>query len=80
MSRRLKAIYREGVFIPQAPCDLPEDSEVELIIEEPRVIPPVVTDPEERKRVLKRMVERMRANPIPVNAPRFTREELHERH
>ena len=79
MSQRLKAIYREGVFIPQTPCDLPEDSEVELIIEEPRVIPPAVTDPEERKRILKRMVERMRANPIPADAPRFTREELHER-
>jgi hypothetical protein len=50
-----------------------------LIIEEPRVIPPAVTDPEERKRILKRMVERMRANPIPADAPRFTREELHER-
>ncbi len=79
MSQRLKAIYREGVFIPQTPCDLPEDSEVELIIEEPRVIPPAVADPLERRRILKRMVERMRANPIPANASRFTREELHER-
>ena len=79
MSQRLKAIYREGVFIPQTPCDLPEDSEVELIIEEPRVTSPAVTDLEERRRILKRMVERMRANPIPANAPRFTREELHER-
>lgn len=79
MSQRLKAIYREGVFIPQTPCDLPEDSEVELIIEEPRVIPPAVTDPLERRRILNRMVERMRANPIPANAPRFTREELHKR-
>lgn len=79
MSQRLKAIYREGVFIPQAPCNLPEDSEVELIIEKPRVIPPAVIDPEERKRILKRMVERMQANPIPANSPRYTREELHER-
>jgi predicted DNA-binding antitoxin AbrB/MazE fold protein len=79
MSQRLKAIYREGVFIPQTPCDLPEDSEVELIIEEPRVIPPTVTDPEERAKILREIVQNMRENPIPADAPRFTREELHER-
>ncbi|MBA3322754.1 MAG: antitoxin family protein [Pyrinomonadaceae bacterium] len=80
MSQRLRAIYQGGAFIPQAPCDLPENSEVELVIERPRTLPPPVTDPEERKRILERMVERMRANPIPADAPRrFTREELHER-
>lgn len=79
MSQRLKAIYREGVFVPQTPCDLPEEAEVELTIEEPRVIPPTVTDSNERKLILKRMTERMKANPIPSDAPRFTREELNER-
>jgi predicted DNA-binding antitoxin AbrB/MazE fold protein len=79
MSQRLRAIYQGGTFIPQSPCDLPENSEVELIIETPRVIPPRVTNPEEQKLILARMVERMRANPIPPGAPRFTREELHER-
>lgn len=79
MSQRLRAIYREGVFVPQTPCNLPEDAEVELTIEEPRVIQPAVADSNERKRILKRMIERMRANPIPTDAPRFTREELHER-
>jgi len=79
MSQRLKAIYQRGAFIPQSPCNLPENAEVELIIENPHVLPPLVTDPEERKRILAEMVERMRANPIPANAPRFTREELHDR-
>jgi hypothetical protein len=50
-----------------------------LIIETPRVIPPAVTDPEERKRIMSEIVENMRNNPIPADAPRFTREELHER-
>ena len=77
MVQRLKAIYQNGAFIPQTPCDLPENSEVELIIETPHVIPAQVTDPEERKRILTEMVERMRANPIPADAPHFTREELH---
>jgi predicted DNA-binding antitoxin AbrB/MazE fold protein len=79
MSQRLKAIYQNGAFIPQVPCDLPENSEVELIIETPRVLPPTVTDLEERKRLLKELVQNMRDNPIPADAPRFTREELHER-
>ena len=79
MSQKLRAIYQGGAFIPQSPCNLPENSEVELTIEVPRVIPPVVTDPEERKRILSEVVESMRNNPIPADAPRFTREELHER-
>ena len=80
MAQRLKAIYQNGAFIPQSPCDLPENSEVDLVIERPHVLPPLVTDPEERKRILAQLVERMRSNPIPAEAPlRFTREELHER-
>ncbi len=80
MSQTLRAIYRDGAFILQAPCDLPEGAEVELTIHDPHTTPPTVTDPEERKRILKGMVERMRSNPIPADAPRrFTREELHER-
>jgi predicted DNA-binding antitoxin AbrB/MazE fold protein len=79
MSQRLKAIYRNGAFIPQGPCDLPENSEVELIIESPGVLQPTVTDPEERKRILRELIQNMRDNPVPANAPRFTREELHER-
>ncbi len=79
MSQRLKAIYQNGAFIPRVPCDLPENSEVELIIESPALIQPTVTDTEERKRILRELIQNMRDNPIPANAPRFTREELHER-
>ena len=80
MSQTLKAIYRDGAFIPQAPCDLPEGAEVELTISAPRSLPPRVTDPEERRRIMEELIQNMRANPIPEGAPRrFTREELHER-
>jgi len=63
------------------------------------IIPPEITDPAERARVIEEIVRRMQANPIPPeeeslegigasmkansftgNPPRFTREELHERH
>jgi predicted DNA-binding antitoxin AbrB/MazE fold protein len=80
MSQTLKAIYRDGAFIPQTPCDLPDGAEVELTVHEQHAAPPIVTDPEERKRILREVVENMRANPLPADAPRrFTREELHER-
>ena len=80
MSQTFKAIYRDGAFIPQAPCDLPEGVEVELTIHAPHIIPTKITDPEERKRILREVVENTRANPLPADAPRrFTREELHER-
>lgn len=80
MSQTLKAIYCDGAFIPQTPCDLPEGAEVEITVSAPHLIPPTVTDPEERKRILREVVENMRANPLPKDAPRrFTREELHER-
>jgi predicted DNA-binding antitoxin AbrB/MazE fold protein len=80
MAQRLRAIYQNGAFVPQSPCDLPENSEVDLVVERPHLLPPLVTDPDERKRILRRMVERMRNNPIPADAPQhFTREELHER-
>jgi len=77
MSERLRAVYREGVFVPQVLCDLPEDSLVDLIVE--RILPPEVNDPEKRKQLLAALIERMRQNPLPDGAPRLTREELHDR-
>lgn len=79
MSQRLKAIYHDGVFVPQTPCNLPEEAEVELIVQGPQLIPPAITDSDARTRILKAVVERMRQNPIPSAAPRLTREVLHER-
>ena len=76
---KLKAVYRKGSFIPETACDLPEESKVELIVRSPRVIPAEITDPEEKKRHLQAVLASMEQNPIPANAPRFTREELHER-
>ena len=79
MAQRIKAIYQDGAFVPQSPCDLPENAEVDLVIERPHVLPPLVTDPDERKRIMEELVQNMRDNPLPENAPHFTREELHER-
>lgn len=81
MQDNLRAIYRDGVFVPVVPCSLPEETEVQIVIRDtPRIIAPHVTGPEERARIRREVVASMRSNPIPEDAPaRFTREELHER-
>lgn len=79
MAQTIKATFQNGVFVPQVPCDLPENTEADVVIRNESTMPPLVADVEERKRILARMVERMNANPLPTNAPRFTRDELHER-
>jgi hypothetical protein len=79
MPQALKAIYRNGTFILKNPCNLPEGVEVELFVQSSQVIQPKITDIGARQNFLKRLVERMQQNPIPSNAPRFTRDMLHER-
>jgi predicted DNA-binding antitoxin AbrB/MazE fold protein len=79
MSKSLKAVYRGGAFIPKTPCDLPEDSEVELIVQGLVVTQPEIVDPKERANILSSLVARMQQNVLPQLAPRFTRESLHER-
>jgi predicted DNA-binding antitoxin AbrB/MazE fold protein len=37
MPQALKAIYRNGTFILQTACELPEGAEVELLIQSPLV-------------------------------------------
>ena len=77
--KRVRAVYRSGTFVLQEPCDVPEGSEVALVVQIPRVLVPELTDPLERERLLEVIAERMRQNPLPTEAPRFTREDLHER-
>lgn len=79
MPQALKAIYRNGTFILQTAFELPEGTEVELLIQSPQVGSPPISDLETKQQLLKSLVERMQQNPIPLNAPQFTREMLHER-
>jgi predicted DNA-binding antitoxin AbrB/MazE fold protein len=79
MPQALKAIYRNGAFILQTTFDLPEGTEVELLIQSPQVISPPISDAETKRQFLKLLIERMQQNPIPLNAPRLAREILHER-
>ncbi len=80
MHQVLKAVYRAGAFIPLAPCDLPENISVELIVRGVNARPPEITNIEDRASLLKRIVERMMQNPLPIGASLLTREALHERY
>jgi hypothetical protein len=79
MPQALKAIYHSGTFILQTACDLPEGIEVELFVKSPQVVSPKIADIAARQNFLRLLVERMQQNPIPPNAPQFTRDMLHER-
>ena len=76
---RVQAVFQDGKFVPKEPCALPEAAEVQLIVEQPNITPPQVTDPSERQRILNEVVQRMMSQPLPPDAPKFTRDELHER-
>jgi predicted DNA-binding antitoxin AbrB/MazE fold protein len=79
MPQVLKAIYRNGTFILRSAFELPEGTEVELLVQSSHIVSPPISDVEIKKQFLKSLIERMQQNPIPLNAPQFTRDMLHER-
>jgi predicted DNA-binding antitoxin AbrB/MazE fold protein len=79
MIQRIRAIYRDGAFRPEKPCEFRENAEVELLVEETTVCAPSVSDRSERLRILRRITERMPSNPLPSAALHFSRDELLER-
>jgi predicted DNA-binding antitoxin AbrB/MazE fold protein len=79
MMERVRAVYQNGAFIPQARLDLPEEAEVELTVQAVSSETPQIGDDEQRARLLQAIVRNMQNNPIPAQSPKFTREELHAR-
>ena len=79
MLQTFRAVFQDGVFVPETRCELPEGTAVELDVRSAWMMPPGVTDPGERGRLMKQVIQSMRANPLPPDAGRWTREELHER-
>lgn len=82
MSVRLKAIYRDGAFVPVPngeKLNVPENAEVEITVHDPYVLPPTAASDEERERALHELMESWQQHPLTGNPPRLTRDELHER-
>jgi hypothetical protein len=76
----IHAVYGNGAFVPIAPCDLAEDTPVEVYVcESGEMIPPLETHPAKRAEIKRRLLERMSNAPLPSQAPKLTREQLHER-
>ncbi len=67
----LRGLY--GAFILQTAFELLEGTEVELLVQPLEVMSPPISHTETKRELLKSLVERMQQNPIPVNAPQFTR-------
>jgi predicted DNA-binding antitoxin AbrB/MazE fold protein len=79
METTVPVVFQNGVFVPTVPCDLAEDTEAKVVLLGPTIIPATEKDPEERRRIARELMERMQRHPISADAPRFTREQLHER-
>jgi predicted DNA-binding antitoxin AbrB/MazE fold protein len=80
MPESIRAIFRDGAFVPVVPCSLPEETEVEIVVQgAPRIIPPLEADAAKRAEIKKRLLDRMSKSPLPPDAPKLTRDQLHER-
>lgn len=82
MSVRLRAIYKDGAFVPipnSEKLNVSENAEVEITVHDPSVLPATATSDEERERALRDLMESWQQHPLTDDAPRLTRDELHER-
>ena len=82
MSLRLKAVYKDGTFVPLTngeKLNVPENTEVELTVHNPYLVPAKATSDEERERALRELIESWDAHPLRPDAPRLTRDEMHQR-
>ena len=81
MSLKLKAIYRDGAFVPipnGEKLNVSENAEVEITVHDPHVVSATASD-EERERALRELFASWDAHPLRADAPRLTRDEMHER-
>jgi len=82
MALRLKAIYKDGAFVPVPNGEkltVSENAEVEITVHDPYVVSATATSDEERQRALRELFASWDAYPLRADAPRLTREEMHER-
>jgi hypothetical protein len=82
MSLRLKVIYKVGAFVavPNGEnVNVAENAEVEITVHHPYVVSATATSDEERERALRELRESGQQPPLRGDAPRLTRDELHER-
>ena len=82
MSVKLRAVYKNGAFVPVAngeKLNVPENAEVELTVHNPYIVPATAKTDEVRERAWRELLASWDAFPLRADAPRLTREEMHER-
>ena len=82
MSVTIRAIYRDGAFVPITDGEklkVPENAEVELTVHDRYVLPATAKSDEERERAVRELFASWDAHPLRPDAPRLTRDEMHER-
>lgn len=80
MAEYVRATLENGNFVSETPCVLPQGTKVLLTVHARAAIsPPEIESPDERAKILRGVVGRMQRNPLPANANRFQRDEMHER-
>jgi hypothetical protein len=82
MSVRLKVVYKGGAFVPVQngeKLSVPENAEVEITVHDTHILPPTAASDEQRERALRELFASLDAYPVRPDAPRLTRDEMHER-
>ncbi len=77
--QRVHAVFTNGAFVPNEPYDLPEGTEVDLFISTEGRMEEPLAPPQDRGQIMARLIERMSSEKLSPDAPRFTRDELHDR-
>ena len=72
----LRVVYHNGTFQPEDQCDLKEGTHGVVLID---TAESQISDPEERRRLLADVVERLKNNPVSPDSPRLTRDQMHDR-
>jgi len=72
MSLRLKAVYKDGAFVPISngeKLDVSETAEVEITVHDPHGLGPTATSDEERERALRELFASWDEYPLRSDAP-----------
>lgn len=80
----IRTTYRNNVFVPQTLIDLPNETEIEIVIQKTESKTKddlkLAQNEEVQKKVMAKFIQRVNLRTIARDAPsKFTREELHER-
>ncbi|MCC6492920.1 MAG: antitoxin family protein [Pirellulales bacterium] len=79
MYEHVRAVFQQGVFRPVTPCAFPENSELDLMVGPAVLAPPQEQDSAKRKEIRCQLIQLWNARTLAPNAPRLTRDQLHER-